>query len=309
MKPKLLAQGAEAKIYLVTPTDQVKIANEDQDQITNARVGGGDRENLPRERGHTNPTQIIHKNRIPKSYRHPALDKQIRTRRTRSEGKILTKALAAGTLVPEVFNINKKGAPTDKFELKIQYIPGDRLSETLSDYPEEKQFKVMKQLGAQVAILHGANIIHGDLTTSNTILSTTNTQNSSLHVGDLKRDEVAGSRQATKKSSKFTSTKSPRESDSDSQNKRSEASPVEGGLGGESESNKIYIIDFGLGFISRKIEDKAVDLHLIKQALEAKHWQNHEDLFKEFTKGYTWTESKKALERLVTVERRGRYKH
>src|SRR4030042_1167648 len=33
--------------------------------------------------------------------------------------------------------------------------------------------------------------------------------------------------------------------------------------------NKLYFIDFGLSFHSNKIEDKAVDLHLLKQALNA----------------------------------------
>src|SRR3989344_5659860 len=38
------------------------------------------------------------------------------------------------------------------------------------------------------------------------------------------------------------------------------------------KDNKVYFIDFGLGFISNKIEDKAVDLHLLKQALQSKHY-------------------------------------
>ena len=38
------------------------------------------------------------------------------------------------------------------------------------------------------------------------------------------------------------------------------------------KDKELYLIDFGLGFHSRKIEDKAVDLHLLKQALEAKHF-------------------------------------
>ena len=127
----------------------------------------------------------------------------------------------------------------------MQYLDGDRLSETLNNYEEKLQFRIMKQLGKQVSLLHKNDIIHGDLTTSNTIW----------------------------------------------------------------KDNKVYIIDFGLGFISTKIEDKAVDLHLIKQALEAKHFQNHEDLFKKFKKGYDWKESNKVIERLEVVEKRGRYKH
>ena len=72
----------------------------------------------------------------------------------------------------------------------------------------------------------------------------------------------------------------------------------------------VYFIDFGLGFISKKIEDKAVDLHLLKRALEAKHFRNWEDLFKKVLDGYKdYEESKKVLERLKAVEKRGRYKH
>ncbi|MCK4650403.1 Kae1-associated serine/threonine protein kinase [Candidatus Pacearchaeota archaeon] len=181
---------------------------------------------------------VISKNRTPKSYRHPQLDNQIRTRRTRSEAKILTKALNLKVNVPKVLSV-------DKFNIQIEYIKGDKLSETLNSYSEKKQFKVMQQLGKQVAIIHKNNIIHGDLTTSNTILS----------------------------------------------------------------NDKLFLIDFGLGFISTKIEDKAVDLHLIKQALQAKHFQNSKKLFTAFKKGYQWQDSKKVTERLITVEKRGRYKH
>ena len=72
---------------------------------------------------------------------------------------------------------------------------------------------------------------------------------------------------------------------------------------------RVYLIDFGLGFISSRIEDKAVDLHLIKQALEAKHYKNHKKIFNQFLKAYKYPESKKVLEQLEKVEARGRYKH
>ena len=78
------------------------------------------------------------------------------------------------------------------------------------------------------------------------------------------------------------------------------------------KENKVYFIDFGLGYQNGKYEDKAVDIHLLKQALEAKHFQNWEQLFKAFEKGYLSIdkeESKKVLERLTAVEKRGRYKH
>jgi len=52
------------------------------------------------------------------------------------------------------------------------------------------------------------------------------------------------------------------------------------------KEKKVYFIDFGLSFTSSRIEDKAVDLHLIKQALEAKHYKKWEDYFKFILKGY-----------------------
>src|SRR3989338_11652770 len=36
-------------------------------------------------------------------------------------------------------------------------------------------------------------------------------------------------------------------------------------------NKEVYFIDFGLSFFSTKIEDRAVDLHLLKEALESKH--------------------------------------
>ena len=76
------------------------------------------------------------------------------------------------------------------------------------------------------------------------------------------------------------------------------------------KEDKVYFIDFGLGFISHKIEDKAVDLHLLKQALEAKHFKHWKELVKEVLKSYEKsTDSKIVLERLKAVEKRGRYKH
>lgn len=76
------------------------------------------------------------------------------------------------------------------------------------------------------------------------------------------------------------------------------------------KDEKVHFIDFGLGFISRKFEDKAVDIHVLKQALEAKHFKNWEDLFNEFEKAYKKTnDDKTVFERLKAVEKRGRYKH
>ncbi len=72
----------------------------------------------------------------------------------------------------------------------------------------------------------------------------------------------------------------------------------------------VYIIDFGLSFHSTKIEDKAVDLHLLKHALESKHYDIFEQAFSEVVKSYlkTFKDGKDVLKRLEKVELRGRYK-
>ncbi len=72
--------------------------------------------------------------------------------------------------------------------------------------------------------------------------------------------------------------------------------------------NKIHLIDFGLSFYSKRIEDKAVDLHLLKQALESKHFQNWRKLFKYIINNYNPENKKEILKRLEKVEKRGRYK-
>lgn len=75
------------------------------------------------------------------------------------------------------------------------------------------------------------------------------------------------------------------------------------------KDNNVYFIDFGLGFRSHKIEDKAVDIHLLRQALEAKHFKNWEKLFEEVIKGYSISKDyKQVFERFKKVESRGRYK-
>ena len=71
-----------------------------------------------------------------------------------------------------------------------------------------------------------------------------------------------------------------------------------------------YLIDFGLSFYSLRDEDKAVDLHLFKQALESKHYKNWQELWKSFILGYkSYKEFGKVLKQFEKVEKRGRYKH
>jgi Kae1-associated kinase Bud32 len=74
------------------------------------------------------------------------------------------------------------------------------------------------------------------------------------------------------------------------------------------KDKELYLIDFGLGFHSRKIEDKAVDLHLLKQALEAKHFDIAREAIKIILNSYNANQRPLILERIKKIESRGRYK-
>jgi TP53 regulating kinase-like protein len=204
--------------------------------------------------------QIVKKHRISKGYRLQLIDKKLRSRRTRSEAKLLEKSSKL-IPIPRIIKIDEK-----EQTIELEYIQGKKLSEHLDSLPNS--IEICKTIGKQIALLHNKDIIHGDLTTSNMILADAQVKSS------------------------LNPSKQPSASHSDLSN------------------NKLYFIDFGLSFTSQKIEDKAVDLHLIKQALEAKHFNHYKEFFDAILQGYTSASvnSKEILERLRKVEQRGRYK-
>ena len=69
--------------------------------------------------------------------------------------------------------------------------------------------------------------------------------------------------------------------------------------------NEVYFIDFGLSEHTDRIEDKAVDLHLLKECLRSKHFDIWEACWRIFESHY---KNKAVLDRLKKVEQRGRYK-
>jgi len=216
---------------------------------------------------------FIIKDRIPKNYRIKEVDEKIRTRRTKSEAKLLTKA-------SKIISSPKPFFIPEFKKIKMPFIKGKKLSDYLDKFPLKKQKQICKKIGESVAKLHDSDIIHGDLTTSNMIL----------------KENINTASQINKLV-----------------NKKSKTSSLIKKGGGGAEVNKnnpqIFFIDFGLGFISHKFEDKAVDIHLLKQALEAKHFKNWEVLIKEIISGYKRSkDSGIVLERLKAVEKRGRYK-
>ena len=76
------------------------------------------------------------------------------------------------------------------------------------------------------------------------------------------------------------------------------------------KDEKVFFIDFGLSYHSHKIEDKAVDLHLLKQALEAKHYTISDTCYRLILDSYEKSslKAKDVINRIKVIESRGRYK-
>ena len=209
---------------------------------------------------------VLLKHRTKKSYRLSRLDEKLRRLRTKREANLLQKASKL-IPTPELFSSDNKE------KIEMQFIKGKKLSEHLDSLPNS--LSICQTIGKQIAKLHDADIIHGDLTTSNIILSTNRQPPTIGTISKTSTRRVEWIRDSF----------------------------------GISKERKLYFIDYGLGFSSRKIEDKAVDLHLIKQALEAKHFKHFKEFFAEILKGYkTSPNAEQVLSRLQKVELRGRYK-
>jgi N6-L-threonylcarbamoyladenine synthase/protein kinase Bud32 len=74
------------------------------------------------------------------------------------------------------------------------------------------------------------------------------------------------------------------------------------------DGSKVFLIDFGLGQVSKRLEDKAVDLHLLKECLRSKHFDVWMGAWKVFRKEYEKLAGASAFEQLKLVEARGRYR-
>ena len=75
------------------------------------------------------------------------------------------------------------------------------------------------------------------------------------------------------------------------------------------KNNQMYFIDFGLGEFSKRTEDFAIDLSVLKEAFKSTHFKYLELLWKSFIRVYsqTFSNHEKVLKALEEIEKRGRY--
>jgi len=178
---------------------------------------------------------VVSKIRLAKTYRHPIIDHKLRQFRTRREAKVLSKLPVPG---PKLISVDDK-----EMIIEMSFVAGEKVRDILSP---ALVTPLAKAIGKIVARLHNAEIVHGDLTTSNMLYH-----------------------------------------------------------------KKLYLVDFGLSFFSCKEEDKAVDLHVLKEALESTHAALWEKAWEGILASYAkeCTTSAAVFERLEKVEQRGRHKH
>ncbi len=75
------------------------------------------------------------------------------------------------------------------------------------------------------------------------------------------------------------------------------------------KNEKIFFIDFGLGFFSKRIEDYATDLSVLKESIKATHFKYLNELWQFIIASYKkkFDKSEQVLEKIKEIERRGRY--
>lgn len=150
----LISQGAEAKVYKGRLTPQAE--------------------------------PILLKYRFRKNYRHPTLDSTLTRSRLVTEGKIILKCLRAGVNVPGI-----RMADAAAGLLGLEWIEGGSIRNLLPGGLTDEQPQgnptvnqvfgeiegygistegLMSLIGTEIGKMHAADVVHGDLTTSNMML-------------------------------------------------------------------------------------------------------------------------------------------
>ncbi len=75
------------------------------------------------------------------------------------------------------------------------------------------------------------------------------------------------------------------------------------------KDHEIYFIDISLGEFTKRIEEKGVDLKLLKEALKSTHFEIFNDAWESFLSGYSegYDKSGLVLSQLKEIEMRARY--
>ena len=110
--------------------------------------------------------KVIMKRRLPKRYRLPEIDEKIRTYRTIHESQLLHYAKEAGVPTPTIFMVDLVES-----NIIMECVEGKQVRQVLDRLSLEERQNLSRHIGRLIGRLHCKDIIHGDLTTSNMILT------------------------------------------------------------------------------------------------------------------------------------------
>jgi len=110
--------------------------------------------------------RVIVKARFPKKYRPAELDAKIRGYRTAHEPQLMHEAKKAGVPTPTIFLVDMKNAA-----ITMEFVEGKQVKQLLAKVSKKERQELCVKIGELIGKMHKRGVIHGDLTTSNMILS------------------------------------------------------------------------------------------------------------------------------------------
>lgn len=110
--------------------------------------------------------KVVRKVRKAKAYRVSQLDFEIRNSRTGGEAQIIHDAKRAGVPTPFIYMVDVEATT-----IIMQYVEGPRVREALNSLSSGDRERLCQHIGVLIGRLHSNGIVHGDLTTSNMIIS------------------------------------------------------------------------------------------------------------------------------------------
>ncbi len=189
------------------------------------------------------PWDVVEKQRIRKKYRDPKLDLEIRRERTGKEAYALHIAKKAGVRTPTIVRVDLQ-----QYLIVMTRVRGVLARDNLDRMSNQASSRAFRDLGCQIGLLHMNGIVHGDLTTSNIIIS---------------------------------------------------------------DNGLPFVLDFGMSSHSVAVEDRGVDLHLLRRSITATHLVDADHCTKGLLDGYRAImgprQARQTFRKAAEIARRGRY--
>ena len=110
--------------------------------------------------------KAILKKRHTKKYRISELDREIQTQRTKREPQLMHKAKESGVPTPFIYSVDLAEAT-----IVMEFVEGTQVKQVLNGLDSKRRAELCRHIGNLIGRLHYGGLVHGDITTSNMILT------------------------------------------------------------------------------------------------------------------------------------------